>query len=659
MVISNIPVYQKLLSIQDLLNECSSSEVPTELHNIVTIELPRNSGIGTKAPLQIRLRNAISDNEYCRIKYGNETEDQWKTIDIKQTNEYIRKYQDDLFKENDNYDNDSAQLTNSLIILEICRKNSCDLTIIDLPGITHVDPETERMVKDMVKEYIEKPKNLVLFAHNATTDFVSDECINLIKKVSEKTPENETNILKRIIPVLTKIDLATTEELIRNIEDCDLYKFKYPPILVRNSNRGNDTNINDSGDNNDTNNQTNYIDERKNEQETINKHLSNPRLKKLCTDHQGINGLIKKLVEIQSHHLFNSIDEFNKIIGKTLKDYNDRLEDLPKVLNSRDEFFGILNELAILFNKQLLKKFKTPNNLLPEKNYDINNFKYCLESQIRRKFEEFKKDLNTKFLDYLELDYYIKIKQIRSDSHQFKLENYCGEDIIYDILKCCINEYFEEFNILIEGIDNIISKEVDDVFNDTFKKDNEKTSLSIFDKYYINITELILNELKKEEKESKEIIQNKNNNGSNITYIYKKEIENYEKLFYDFTGLTFDKIKHLRSKLLKYEKNKIEEVDWDSVEIMCSVYSYLKSFMDRMLDSIFKEIDIDLMRPFKSRIFFQNLQQHFYSMNGEELEQIMYISDDTRKKIDNFSTVIEKLKKAKVDLNSINKNMLY
>lgn len=190
-------------------------------------------------------------------------------------------------------------------------------------------------------------------------------------------------------------------------------------------------------------------------------------------------------------------------------------------------------------------------------------------------------------------------------------------------------------------------------------RDNEKTSLSIFDKYYINITELILNELKKEEKESKEIIQNKNNNGSNITYIYKKEIENYEKLFYDFTGLTFDKIKHLRSKLLKYEKNKIEEVDWDSVEIMCSVYSYLKSFMDRILDSIFKEIDIDLMRPFKSRIFFQNLQQHFYSMNGEELEQIMYISDDTRKKIDNFSTVIEKLKKAKVDLNSINKNMLY
>lgn len=737
MTISTIPVYQILLSIQDLLTECSSSEVPIELQNIVTIgiqsagkssvieniseiELPRNNGIGTKAPLQIRLRKA-SDKEYCRIKYGNDTDNNWEEININQTNEYIRKYQDNLFKDrNDDDDNDvNTQLTNSLIVLEIYKKDSCDLTIIDLPGITHVDHETEEMVKKMVIEYIKNPKTIVLFAHNATADFVSDECINLIKSVSEGELKNKDNILNRIIPVLTKIDLATTEELIRNIEDCKRYKFGYPPILVRNSNRGNADFNNESNSciggssdiendgKDDTNSLKNYNEERKLEQETINKHLNNSKLKNLCSDHQGINGLIKKLVEIQSLYLFNSKDEFKNIIRKTLKNYKNKLDNLPKILNNKKEFFDIITELDNNFNELLLNKFITPNNLLPESNFNEEKFMYCLESRIRLKFEEFKEMLNKKFLNYLTLDYYKEMKYIRRDSQKLKLENFCGEEIIYSILHNCLDEYFEEFKELIEDIDSIISGVVDDVFNSSFEKyenvldkfveisqekliemksknldlckqflesmkKNETTSHCIFNKHYINVAKLILNELKKEVKlkleSDEQKPQNKNSTNSQQYNIKKNDNYEYDKdyreqLFFDSTGLTLDYIKEFGSELLEDSKDNenqnIEFIDWDSIKIISSVYSYLKSFMDRILDGIYKEIDIDLLSPFKNRIFFQKLQKHFLLMSDNELEPIMNVSDDTKKKIKKFNTIIEKLKQANTYLNSINKNTIF
>jgi len=728
MTISNIPVYQILLSIQDLLSECSSSEVPIELHNIVTIgiqsagkssvieniseiELPRNSGIGTKAPLQIRLRNAF-DKEYCRIKYGDETDDKWKEININETNEYIRKYQDNLFKDKDNYDVNS-QLTDSLIVLEICRKGSCDLTIIDLPGITHVDSDTEELVKNMVIKYIEKPKTIVLFVHNSTSDFVSDECINLIKKVDDRESKNENSIKKRIIPVLTRIDLATTEELIKNIKDCKKFNFEYSPILVRNSNKGNEdintgsnSTIFDSSDNDKVN--TYYSEERKEEKKVINDHLKNQELYNLCLEDQGINGLIKKLVEIQSLNLYNSKDEFKDIIRNTLRDYENKLNSFPKILDSKNEFIDIITELDNHFYELLLKKFETPNNLLPESNFNKEDFKYCLETQILREFEEFKKNLNEKFLEYLTLDYYKKMKSIHSDSQKLKLENFCGEEIIYKILSACLDKCFEEFKELIENIEAIISEAVDDVFDNSFEKyenalekfveiskkkledmksnnlkqckqfleamkKNETTSHCIFNKCYIIVTNLILKELKKEVETLEEDslinqnnLNNSNNSRNNQNTKYnssnstnsKTDIDKY--LFYDITGLKLDYIKNLSYKLRNDENEQnLKVIDWDSVEIMCSVYSYLRSFMDRILDSIFKEVDIDLLSPFKKRIFFQKLQKHFLLMSDNELKPIMQVNNETKKKIENFNTIIQKLEKAKSDLNSINKNMIF
>ncbi|OUM57355.1 hypothetical protein PIROE2DRAFT_17696 [Piromyces sp. E2] len=737
MVISNIPAYQVLLSIQDTLSECSSSKkLPKELQRIVTIgiqsagkssvieniseiELPRNTGIGTKAPLQIRLRKATSDDEYCRIRYGDETDEQWENFSINQTNEYIRKYQDNLFKDKDKYYDKNTELTNSLIVLEVYKKSSCDLTIIDLPGITHVNRETEEMVKNIVIEYIKNPRTIVLFAHNATTDFVSDECINLIKSVSENDDNRDTNddnnVLKRIIPVLTKIDLATTEELIGNIEDCKKYKFGYSPILVKNSNKGNNSSVGERDNNNDdANSLTNYSEERKNEEEIINKHLSNQKLKDLCSDHQGINGLIEKLVEIQSLHLFNSKDKFQNIIKKTLKDNVNEMNNLPKIINDKEEFIVMITELDNSFKKLLLNKFETPNNLLPEENFDEKKFKFSLESQIRQKFEKFKDELNKKFLIYLTPKYYKQIKCIRSDSQGLKFKDFCGEKIIYDILDRCLGKYFEEFNDLIDEINSDICKVIDEVFCLTFEKyksafkkffeisqskfnemksknlekcnffleimkENETNALCTFNENYINISKLIFTELEKKIKkrqlgketdnikdDDREEIEDNGVDDEELIYklkdgLVKKDNPNIEEQFFKkFTGLTLDYIKGLGSKLRNYEnKQKNEVVDWDSIKIMCSIYSYLKIFMDRMLDSIYKNVDSNFLKPFKNRIFFVNLKDHFLLMKEDELKPIMLVNDDTRKKIDKLSTNIIKLKKAKNDLNFFNKSMIF
>ncbi|ORX86279.1 hypothetical protein BCR32DRAFT_302229 [Anaeromyces robustus] len=841
----NIPALSLFLSIIDTLNESSglnyminllriviigiqSSGKSSVIQNISDMELPRNEGVATKAPLQLRLRKS-TDREYCRIKYGDEPEDKWIEIQFFEVNEYIRKYQNRLFNGDNN-----AILSEKLICLEAHKKHLSDLTIIDLPGITHYNPETEQLVKELVIDYIKQPNTLVLFAHNATMDFVADECLKIITEISENTPEDEINILDRTIPLLTKIDLATTEQLIKNVEDCKRYKFKYSPIMIRNSNKGNElndggnsnqrrenynenniygnhsnmyniNNENNSNNNNEnSNDNNNTIDhnrkniseeyqnnrrvlinkERQIEESLIRKYFKNSTLKSLCSSYQGIRGLTRLLVEIETDFLHNKKSDVKNEINKCLEYSKEEKATFPKAIDNKYDFIEKFCYIKNEFNRLLKISFENSKNVLPNENgkFDEKEFEYCVETNIRFKFEEFRKNFNEKFYNYLTLEYYKKMHYIWNDDIKIAFQNYYGERVIYKTLFSCIEPYFEKFPELMEQIQSIISKEVDKVFNSIFNeyvnvfdkfvtisqqkltemknkylenckkslkeiKEKETKTLYIVNNYYIEITKMMCQKIKQEinrlehtningnsdsnnnednsddgtqrindseetcsnenyqeddyninnffkdqsENSDNETIENPNNenssenveeniNKNNSSYKNNGSInnnsnlyddnENYKidfnkndkdydtKFFFTFTGLNQNYFNTFVRDLYSFKKVH-KKIKWNLIEAMCSEYAYLKLFMDRILDSVFKEIYINLLLPFKEGSFIQELDKLFICMSETELLQLMEINEETVSKLQEIENVIQKLEEASKNLDSINKKIIH
>ena len=120
---------------------CQSSGKSSVLESITGIQLPRGEGTVTRCPIEIQLRNA-KDKEFAKIKYGS---NESKKISIEEISQTLSDLQAELLKKEGD-----PVLTSTSIQLEVERYNASDLTLIDLPGITHKDEETYKNISDII-----------------------------------------------------------------------------------------------------------------------------------------------------------------------------------------------------------------------------------------------------------------------------------------------------------------------------------------------------------------------------------------------------------------------------------------------------------------------------------------------------------------------------
>ena len=127
--------------------------------------------------------------------------------------------------------------------------------------------------------------------------------------------------------------------------------------------------------------------------------------------------------------------------------------------------------------------------------------------------------------------------------------------------------------------------------------------------------------------------------------------------FYTYTGLEPKEFKAFVININKFS-NKHSEIKWFMMEKMCSIYAYLKLFMDSVLRNVYKRVIIDLLSPFttiKKGSFIKQLRNIFIEMTDDELINKMQISEEIVSKSNEKKDIIEKLEKASNDLDSINK----
>lgn len=90
------------------------------------------------------------------------------------------------------------------ISLRIYSPNVLDLTLIDLPGLTKVPvgdqpADIEKLIRDMILEFIRKENCLILAVSPANYDLANSDALNMAKEVDEGG--------LRTIGVITKLDL--------------------------------------------------------------------------------------------------------------------------------------------------------------------------------------------------------------------------------------------------------------------------------------------------------------------------------------------------------------------------------------------------------------------------------------------------------------------
>ncbi|XP_026117659.1 interferon-induced GTP-binding protein Mx1-like [Carassius auratus] len=168
-----------------------SSGKSSVLEALSGVALPRGSGIVTLCPLELKLRKLKNGKWTGTISYNGHKECFDDPLKV-----------DKLVKEAQNKIAGNAfGISDELITLEILSPDVCDLTLIDLPGIScapvHDQPEK---VKNLILKYIAKSETIILVVVPCNVDVATTEALRIAHEVD---PEGY-----RTLAILTKPDLT-------------------------------------------------------------------------------------------------------------------------------------------------------------------------------------------------------------------------------------------------------------------------------------------------------------------------------------------------------------------------------------------------------------------------------------------------------------------
>ncbi|PFH33353.1 dynamin-related protein DRPA [Besnoitia besnoiti] len=169
--------------------------------------LPRGTGIVTRRPLILQLRNAPhASEEYAEFLHRPSQ----KFTDFGEVRSEIE-------RETERVSGRHKNISASPIVLKIFSPHVIDLTLVDLPGITKVPvgdqpSDIETQIRRIVFQFISKPSTIILAVTAANTDIANSDSLKIAREVD---PEG-----LRTVGVVTKVDTleegADCSDLLRN-----------------------------------------------------------------------------------------------------------------------------------------------------------------------------------------------------------------------------------------------------------------------------------------------------------------------------------------------------------------------------------------------------------------------------------------------------------
>eukprot|EP00658_Telonema_sp_P-2_P012667 TRINITY_DN14822_c0_g1_i4.p1 TRINITY_DN14822_c0_g1~~TRINITY_DN14822_c0_g1_i4.p1 ORF type:complete len:569 (+),score=197.04 TRINITY_DN14822_c0_g1_i4:180-1886(+) len=163
--------------------------------------LPRGEGVCTRRPLELRLVH-LSEHQH-KLEGGKS----WACFDGSEQKLYdFDMVRDEISSLTNRVAGSNKGIVDEPIKLTIYGRDTPDLTLIDLPGITRVPmsgsdqtDEIEAVTRSMTMRYVKDPRTVILAVMPANTDMTTSDALQIARQVD---PEGS-----RTIGVLTKIDI--------------------------------------------------------------------------------------------------------------------------------------------------------------------------------------------------------------------------------------------------------------------------------------------------------------------------------------------------------------------------------------------------------------------------------------------------------------------
>uniref|UniRef100_A0A8C7M0H0 Uncharacterized protein n=2 Tax=Oncorhynchus mykiss TaxID=8022 RepID=A0A8C7M0H0_ONCMY len=171
-----------------------SSGKSSVLETLSGVALPRGTGIVTRCPLLLKLCNDRTVKWDAVISYGG------KIIEFDEPSEVVRHVE----QAQNTLAGKGVGICEDLITLKITSSTVCDLSLIDLPGITRVavkgQPEDIGVqINNLISKFIKNKRTIILAVVPCNVDIATTEALKMAQQVD---PEGT-----RTLAILTKPDL--------------------------------------------------------------------------------------------------------------------------------------------------------------------------------------------------------------------------------------------------------------------------------------------------------------------------------------------------------------------------------------------------------------------------------------------------------------------
>nr|XP_015196910.1 PREDICTED: interferon-induced GTP-binding protein Mx3-like [Lepisosteus oculatus]XP_015196911.1 PREDICTED: interferon-induced GTP-binding protein Mx3-like [Lepisosteus oculatus] len=403
-----------------------SSGKSSVLEALSGVQLPRGTGVMTRCPLELILKNSKDETWQGTISYrDNDTE--LESAD--QVADEIIYAQNELAGKNQG-------ISSERITLVIESHDVPDLTLIDLPGITRVSVGSQprdigNQIKELINTYINKKETIILVVIPCAVDIATTEALKMAREVD---PEGE-----RTLGVLTKPDLTDKgmEDRICNILKNRVIYMEKGYMIVRCRNQE------------EIRSSMQHAEAIKAEQDFF---FKSPFFRDLLSDKQaGINHLAAKLSAELLSQIKKCLPIIESEIQKKQQEVANELEsigrapydDRENVKFLSEKVRGFVNDVMALVNGDFSKEFVKETEL------------FCF---IREKFSKWHSNLEEREAD---------IEESLCSKAQEYIESCRGRQLPgflnYSVFEALAKKFIKDLEVPAYRLLTMISDEVQDV----------------------------------------------------------------------------------------------------------------------------------------------------------------------------------------------------
>ena len=287
------------------------------LESITHINLPKGDGTVTVCPIKVQLRN-VKGNEYARIKFEDEKDDKYVTIDkLDDIAEKINQYQN-IVKNKYGVKDDELKLFDEVIEVEVNRNNAPNLTLIDLPGL-NFNPKIKEDSEKINEKYLKEEETTVLLVLSASEEITNSFATEFMKKIP--------NYQKRFNAIISKADYLKDKNLNEYMKQINLLGLiNKPSLIINKSTSGETSNLS--------------FEEMIGKEKEILNNIKD--IEKYPEINQGIEELITQLILIQKKDITNAFSNISFQISKDIKENQEIINKLPKECKDMRTFYSML-----------------------------------------------------------------------------------------------------------------------------------------------------------------------------------------------------------------------------------------------------------------------------------------------------------------------------